>query len=116
MVCLFSSGSQHLLLCGLPQGEYNVYRKRPLAVHVQDTSAGFVVLKSHIKMHAVPQGENNVYRKWPAEFTYTEEGPKGHLPLTNALRGTQLIEAIFEHPAFARKGESSSNGPPSWMK
>jgi hypothetical protein len=62
------------------------------------------------------QGENNVYRKWPLEFTYTTDAPKGHLPLTNALRGTQLIEAIFEHPAFARKGGESSNGAPSWMQ
>lgn len=38
------------------------------------------------------QGENNVYRKWPAEFMYTMDAPKGHLPLTNALRGTQLIQ------------------------
>jgi len=35
-------------------------------------------------------GENNIYRKWPAEFNYTQEAPRGHLPLTNALRGTQV--------------------------
>ncbi|KAI7840077.1 hypothetical protein COHA_006207 [Chlorella ohadii] len=46
------------------------------------------------------QGENNVYRKWPQEFDYSAEAPKGHLPLTNALRGTRLFEAIMEHPAF----------------
>jgi hypothetical protein len=63
------------------------------------------------------QGENNNYRKWPMEFMYTTEAPKGHLPLTNALRGTQLIQAIFEHPAFERKGAGgSSNGAPSWMQ
>lgn len=48
------------------------------------------------------QGENNVYLKWPAEFIYTYEAPKGHMPLTNALRGTQLFQAIMEHPAFAK--------------
>lgn len=48
-------------------------------------------------------GENNVYRKWPAEFDYSLEAPKGHLPLTNALRGTQLFQAILEHPAFEKK-------------
>lgn len=47
-------------------------------------------------------GENNVYRKWPAEFKYTFDAPKGHMPLTNALRGTQLFQAIMEHPAFAK--------------
>lgn len=48
------------------------------------------------------QGENNVYRKWPAEFEYSVSAPKGHLPLTNALRGTQLFEALLAHPAFQR--------------
>eukprot|EP00878_Enallax_costatus_P002885 GHUV01003079.1.p1 GENE.GHUV01003079.1~~GHUV01003079.1.p1 ORF type:complete len:255 (+),score=63.15 GHUV01003079.1:160-924(+) len=47
-------------------------------------------------------GENNVYRKWPAEFKYAFDAPKGHMPLTNALRGTQLFQAIMEHPAFAK--------------
>jgi len=47
------------------------------------------------------QGENNIYRKWPQEFIYSMEAEKGHLPLTNALRGTELIIAIFDHPAFA---------------
>lgn len=54
-------------------------------------------------------GENNIYRKWPAEFNYSLDAPKGHLPLTNALRGTQLFEAIMLHPAFdvtASKGPS----------
>lgn len=50
-------------------------------------------------MILAPQGEMNYYRKWPAEFIYNaEDAPKGHLPLTNALRGTQLLEAILEHP------------------
>jgi hypothetical protein len=49
------------------------------------------------------QGENDVYRKWPQEFKYEANAPKGHLPLTNALRGTRLFEAILEHPAFVQK-------------
>lgn len=47
------------------------------------------------------QGENNAYRKWPEEFIWEKEAKKGHMPLTNALRGTQLFEALLEHPAFA---------------
>lgn len=41
------------------------------------------------------------------EFMYTTEAPKGHLPLTNALRGTQLIQVsmhavrIPDGPGFA---------------
>ena len=52
-------------------------------------------------------GENNNYRKWPMEFNYSLDAPKGHLPLTNALRGTQLFLAILEHPAFEPKAKKS---------
>lgn len=58
------------------------------------------------------QGENNVYRKWPMEFTYDLTAAKGHLPLTNALRGTRLFEAIMEHPAFA----AQKTDKPSWVQ
>ncbi|KAK4433788.1 Tetrapyrrole-binding protein, chloroplastic [Sesamum alatum] len=42
------------------------------------------------------------YRSFPTEFMWEmEEGtPEGHLPLTNALRGTQLLNSILSHPAF----------------
>ncbi len=53
-------------------------------------------------------GENNIYRKWPMEFNYTMDAPRGHLPLTNALRGTQLFQALLEHPAFERVGAKVS--------
>ena len=38
-------------------------------------------------------GEYSIYKKWNAtagEFNYTIDAPRGHLPLTNALRGTQV--------------------------
>ncbi len=31
------------------------------------------------------------------------------MPLTNALRGTQLLEAIFNHPAFENVGAAANN-------
>ncbi|OAY37676.1 tetrapyrrole-binding protein, chloroplastic [Manihot esculenta] len=42
------------------------------------------------------------YRSFPNEFIWelNDETPEGHLPLTNALRGTQLLNNIFNHPAF----------------
>lgn len=42
------------------------------------------------------------YRAFPSEFMWelTDESPEGHLPLTNALRGTQLLNCILSHPAF----------------
>eukprot|EP01041_Mallomonas_annulata_P007484 gene7484-15322_t len=39
--------------------------------------------------------------KWfpPNEFIYdVEKAPKGHLPLTSALRGTQLMKQLMAHP------------------
>uniref|UniRef100_A0A0A9D0J9 GUN4-like domain-containing protein n=1 Tax=Arundo donax TaxID=35708 RepID=A0A0A9D0J9_ARUDO len=42
------------------------------------------------------------YRAFPDEFIWEmkDDTPKGHLPLTNALRGTQLLGNILTHPAF----------------
>ncbi|KAG6505404.1 tetrapyrrole-binding protein, chloroplastic-like [Zingiber officinale] len=42
------------------------------------------------------------YRSFPSEFMWelTDGTPEGHLPLTNALRGTQLLRSILTHPAF----------------
>ena len=46
-------------------------------------------------------GENGNYRKWPEEFIWEKTAAKGHMPLTSALRGTQLLNALLEHPAYA---------------
>lgn len=50
------------------------------------------------------------YRAFPSEFIWelNEETPEGHLPLTNALRGTQLLSSILEHPAFVGENEGES--------
>ncbi|KAJ1387863.1 GUN4-like [Sesbania bispinosa] len=42
------------------------------------------------------------YRSFPTEFMWelNDDTPEGHLPLTNALRGTQLLSNILNHPAF----------------
>lgn len=53
--------------------------------------------------------ESVVYRKWPGEFTYTVDAPRGHLPLTNALRGTQLFQALLEHPAFEKSANAKKS-------
>ncbi len=56
-------------------------------------------------------------RKWPQEFNYSMDAPKGHLPLTNCLRGTQLFKAILEHPAFERPAQGEEgNAKPDWLK
>ncbi|XP_020236051.1 tetrapyrrole-binding protein, chloroplastic [Cajanus cajan] len=42
------------------------------------------------------------YRSFPTEFVWelNDDTPEGHLPLTNALRGTQLLNNVLNHPAF----------------
>lgn len=52
--------------------------------------------------------KNDAYRKWPEEFIWKKEAAKGHMPLTSALRGTQLLEALLEHPAFAPPAKPKS--------
>ncbi|GKV18669.1 hypothetical protein SLEP1_g29015 [Rubroshorea leprosula] len=52
------------------------------------------------------------YRSFPNEFMWelTEDTPEGHLPLTNALRGTQLLNSILSHPAFDEVEEEEGGG------
>ena len=43
--------------------------------------------------------------KWfgQSEFIYdVEKAPKGHLPLTSALRGTQLMKELMNHPVWVQ--------------
>ncbi|KAI5059841.1 hypothetical protein GOP47_0026160 [Adiantum capillus-veneris] len=60
------------------------------------------------------------YRSFPSEFMWelAPSTPEGHLPLTNALRGTQLLRSLLDHPAFEFADDdlqvpsaSSSSGP-----
>ncbi|XRB01587.1 GUN4 domain-containing protein [Pycnococcus provasolii] len=62
-------------------------------------------------------GENNNYRKWATkEYFYTlDEACEGHLPLTNALRGTNLLEEIMLHPAFEEAAEKAGKKKSSLM-
>lgn len=47
----------------------------------------------------------NQWTRYPQEFTWNLTAPKGHLPLSNQLRGIQVINALLSHPAW-----SSSEG------
>jgi hypothetical protein len=42
----------------------------------------------------------NNWTRYPKEFTWNLSAPKGHLPLSNQLRGVRVIDAIFAHPAW----------------
>ncbi|XP_007033965.2 PREDICTED: tetrapyrrole-binding protein, chloroplastic [Theobroma cacao] len=52
------------------------------------------------------------YRAFPNEFMWelNDETPEGHLPLTNALRGTQLLNSILSHPAFEGQEDDEEEG------
>ena len=43
---------------------------------------------------------DNSWTRYPEGFTWNLTAPKGHLPLSNQLRGVRVIDAIFSHPAW----------------
>ncbi|MEM6503311.1 MAG: GUN4 domain-containing protein [Cyanobacteria bacterium P01_C01_bin.89] len=45
--------------------------------------------------------EGNHWTRYPGEFQWTLDAPKGHLPLTNQLRGVRVMEALMNHPAWS---------------
>ncbi|PZU98827.1 MAG: hypothetical protein DCE90_03190 [Pseudanabaena sp.] len=40
------------------------------------------------------------FTRYPNEFIWSLEAPRGHLPLSNQLRGNKTMQAIFSHPAW----------------
>ena len=42
------------------------------------------------------------WTRYPDGFTWSLEAPKGHLPLSNQLRGVRVIAALFNHPAWTK--------------
>lgn len=47
--------------------------------------------------------ENN-WTRYPHEFTWDLSAPRGHLPLSNQLRGVRVIASLLSHPAWSVKG------------
>lgn len=43
----------------------------------------------------------NTWTRYPNEFIWDLTAPKGHLPLSNQLRGVRVIESLMKHPAWA---------------
>lgn len=41
-----------------------------------------------------------LWTRYPQGFTWNLSAPKGHLPLTNQLRGVRVMAALMNHPAF----------------
>ncbi len=42
-----------------------------------------------------------VWTRYPGAFVWTLDAPRGHLPLTNQLRGVQAMNALMNHPAWS---------------
>ena len=52
----------------------------------------------------------NIWTRYPQGFTWDLSAPKGHLPLSNQLRGVRVIAALLEHPAWSKDcGISQTN-------
>lgn len=52
---------------------------------------------------AIDWKSGNTWTRYPKEFTWDLSAPKGHLPLSNQLRGVRVIDAIFAHPAWNKE-------------
>jgi hypothetical protein len=42
------------------------------------------------------------WTRYPGGFTWSLEAPRGHLPLSNQLRGVRVIASLLAHPAWHR--------------
>lgn len=45
----------------------------------------------------------NNWTRYPDGFTWNLSAPKGHLPLSNQLRGVRVIASLLSHPAWTSK-------------
>jgi GUN4-like/ARM-like repeat domain, GUN4-N terminal len=46
--------------------------------------------------------KGNKWTRYPHEFIWDLTAPKGHLPLSNQLRGVRVIASLFSHPAWSK--------------
>ncbi|MBW4627561.1 MAG: GUN4 domain-containing protein [Brasilonema octagenarum HA4186-MV1] len=44
--------------------------------------------------------KGNNWTRYPNEFTWDLSAPRGHLPLSNQLRGVRVIASLLSHPAW----------------
>ncbi len=44
--------------------------------------------------------KGNNWTRYPHEFIWDLTAPKGHLPLSNQLRGSRVITSLFDHPVW----------------
>jgi hypothetical protein len=46
--------------------------------------------------------QGNKWTRYPHEFTWDLSAPRGHLPLSNQLRGVRVISSLLSHPAWQK--------------
>lgn len=46
---------------------------------------------------------DSTWTRYPNEFIWDLSAPRGHLPLSNQLRGTRVINSLLNHPAWSTK-------------
>jgi hypothetical protein len=44
--------------------------------------------------------DGNNWTRYPGSFDWTIDAPRGHLPLSNQLRGVRVITSLLTHPAW----------------
>jgi len=44
--------------------------------------------------------DGNTWTRYPGSFTWNRSAPRGHLPLSNQLRGVRVMDSLMNHPAF----------------
>lgn len=44
--------------------------------------------------------KDSAWTRYPTEFIWDLTAPKGHLPLSNQLRGVRVLEALMNHPSW----------------
>jgi GUN4-like/ARM-like repeat domain, GUN4-N terminal len=49
--------------------------------------------------------EGNNWTRYPGSFTWNLTAPRGHLPLSNQLRGVRVISSLLSHPAWDKVSE-----------
>ncbi|MDF5706370.1 MAG: GUN4 domain-containing protein [Nostoc sp. S4] len=49
--------------------------------------------------------QSNNWTRYPHEFTWDLSAPRGHLPLSNQLRGVRVFASLLSHPAWSKNPE-----------
>ena len=69
------------------------------------SSSSAVVRLGALALSDDSAARRRLHRRTQSEFIYDLTAPKGHLPLTNAIRGTTLFKYLMKHPVWATDWE-----------